>query len=81
MKSLDVLTPTYRRSAALATLTSVAMQTLTDFRPAVFDQTEGRDMAWAPEVQAAARVVGLGGRAVEFHNRAAGRGSPVASRA
>jgi GT2 family glycosyltransferase len=58
MREVDVLIPTCERAAALAvTLTSLAAQTLGDFRVLISDQTEGMDAAAAGEVKAACRVL------------------------
>lgn len=65
MASLDILIPTYRRPAALASLlTSLCAQTYTSFRVVVSDQTEDFDVACAGEVLAAQRVLQLHGNEV-----------------
>jgi hypothetical protein len=55
---LDVLIPTYHRTAALAvTLTTLAFQTHQDFRIVVSDQSERHDARSSPEVAAVARLL------------------------
>lgn len=64
---VDVLVPTYRRPAALAvTLTALLAQSFAAFRVIVSDQTEDSDAWAAGEVQAAVRLLRLGGRPVEL---------------
>lgn len=55
---IDVLIPTYNRSAALAaTLTSLGCQTYQNFRVIISDQTETANPLHTGEVQAALRVL------------------------
>jgi GT2 family glycosyltransferase len=62
---LDILIPTYRRPAALASLlTSLCAQTFTDFDVLASDQTEDCDVACAGEVVTARRVLELHGNQV-----------------
>ncbi len=72
---LDLLIPTYNRSAALAvTLTSLCAQTYRDFRLVISDQTEQQDTFTAGEVQAALRVLQAHGHPVELHKHLPRRG-------
>src|SRR4051812_32069492 len=72
---VDVLVPTYRRPGAVAMLlTSLALQTLRDFRVVVSDQTEDPGAFGAPEVQAAVAVLRAAGREVELHRHVPRRG-------
>jgi GT2 family glycosyltransferase len=76
---LDVLVPTCDRPAALAvTLTSLAAQTLTDFRVVVSDQSERPDLPGgavaAPEVLTPLRLLQARGRPVETHRHLPRRG-------
>jgi GT2 family glycosyltransferase len=76
---LDVLVPTCDRPAALAvTLTSLAAQTLTDFRVVVSDQSERADLPGgaiaAPEVLTPLRLLQAHGRPVETHRHLPRRG-------
>lgn len=58
MATLDILIPTYNRSAALAvTLTSLCAQTYRDFNVIVSDQTENSSSLGTGEVWAALRVL------------------------
>jgi len=62
MPTLDVLIPTYNRSAALAvTLTGLCAQTYQDFRVIISDQTETQDMAKVGTIQTVQRVLALHG--------------------
>jgi len=62
MPTIDVLIPTYNRSAALAvTLTGLCAQTCRDFRVTVSDQTEQQDMADVGTIQTVRRVLELHG--------------------
>lgn len=64
--TLDILIPTYNRSAALAvTLTSLCAQTCQDFRVIISDQTEDHDSFTSGEVQAALRVLSAHGHSVQ----------------
>jgi GT2 family glycosyltransferase len=75
MTAVDVLIPTYRRSAALAvTLTSVMAQTWPQLRIVVSDQTEDADVADAPEVAAITRLLRARGTAVDVHKHLPRRG-------
>ncbi|MBF2026262.1 MAG: glycosyltransferase family 2 protein [Oscillatoriales cyanobacterium C42_A2020_001] len=68
MAILDILIPTYRRSAALAvTLTSLCAQTFRDFRVIISDQTEDKSAFTHSEVQAVLRVLEVHGHQVETH--------------
>ncbi len=76
---LDVLVPTCDRPAALAvTLTSLAAQTLADFRVVVSDQSERADLPGgaiaAPEVLTPLRLLQARGRPVETHRHLPRRG-------
>ncbi len=72
---IDVLIPTYRRSAALAvTLTSLCAQTFADFRVVISDQTEADQPLPTPEVQAALRVLAIHGQAIALHRHLPRRG-------
>lgn len=65
---LDILIPTYNRSAALAvTLTSLCAQTYRDFRIIISDQTEEADPLSQGEVQAVLRVLQLHGHPIDLH--------------
>lgn len=65
---IDILIPTYRRSAALAvTLTSLCAQTWRDFRIIISDQTEKSDPLQSGEVKAALRVLQAHGHEVILH--------------
>jgi glycosyltransferase involved in cell wall biosynthesis len=60
MNTIDVLIPTYNRPEALAmTLTGLCAQTWRDFRVIVSDQTDDRDMADIPTIQAVGRVLSV----------------------
>lgn len=75
MAEVDVLIPTFARPASLAaTLASLIGQTFRPFRVVVSDQTEDGDVAREPAVLAAARVLRLQGRPVEFHKHLPRRG-------
>ncbi len=72
---VDILIPTFCRSAALAvTLTSLCAQTFHDFRVVVSDQTEGDDPTASGEVMAARRVLEAHGQPVEAHRHLPRRG-------
>lgn len=69
MKSekIDVLIPTYNRPNALAvTLTSLAAQTMSEFRVVISDQSERQDVSDAGVVKAIVRVLQVHGHAVEI---------------
>jgi len=73
--TVDILIPTYRRSAALAvTLTSLVSQTERDFRITISDQTEDSELLASGEVQAVLRVLRAHGHAVEVHKHLPRRG-------
>jgi glycosyltransferase involved in cell wall biosynthesis len=76
MKNMvDILIPTYRRSAALAvTLTSLIGQTFRDFRVVISDQTEEFNVADAGEVKAVVAVLRFHGHKVEIHKHLPRRG-------
>lgn len=75
MTAVDVLVPTYRRPAALAaTLATVAAQTVPGLRVVVSDQTEEEPGGIGPEAQAALRLAGARGHAVEVHRHLPRRG-------
>ncbi|MGF1480720.1 MAG: glycosyltransferase family 2 protein [Cyanophyceae cyanobacterium] len=72
---VDILIPTYNRSAALAvTLTSLCAQTYRDFHVILSDQTEGSDAVATGEVQAAMRVLQAHGCKVIAHKHLPRRG-------
>lgn len=65
MSAVDVLIPTYRRTAALAvTLATLVGQTHRDFSVFISDQTEDADTFASPEVAAVVRVLGVRGHDV-----------------
>lgn len=76
--TIDILIPTYCRSAALAvTLTSLCAQTFRDFRVIISDQSDrapDSDSLAAGEVQAALRVLQAHGHPVETHKHLPRRG-------
>lgn len=73
--TVDILIPTYCRSAALAvTLTSLCAQTFRDFRIVISDQTEDSNPMEAGEVQAVLRVLRAHGHVVEIHKHLPRRG-------
>lgn len=81
MAVVDILIPTYNRSAALAvTLTSLIAQTHRDFRVVISDQTEGdansseTGVFATGEVQAALRVLRSHHHPVETHRHLPRRG-------
>ena len=64
--TLDILIPTYSRKTALvATLTSLVGQTFSDFRVVISDQNEDFDVAKLEEIQAVANVFELHGQSLE----------------
>lgn len=72
---IDILIPTYRRSAALAvTLTSLVSQTYRNFRIVISDQTEDGDLMASGEVQAVLRVLRAHGHTVDIHKNLPRRG-------
>ena len=73
--SVDVLIPTFRRSAALAvTLTSLLGQTFRDFGVVVSDQDDAANAADASEVKAIARVLRARGHPVSIRKHVPRRG-------
>lgn len=63
--TIDILIPTYQRSAALAvTLTSLCAQTFRNFRVIISDQTESEDVFSQGEVQAVLRVLSSHGHPI-----------------
>lgn len=73
--SLDVLIPTRNRACALAvTLTSLAAQTIRDFRIIISDQSDGAAAYDKPEVMAVLRLLAASGIEVETHNHLPRRG-------
>lgn len=75
MTTLDILIPTYNRSAALAvTLTSLIAQTYKDFSVIISDQTEELDAIAAGEVQAALRVLRSHHHPIHTHKHLPRRG-------
>lgn len=72
---VDVLIPTFARSAALAvTLTSLCAQRFRDFRVVISDQSEERSVFEAGEVQAVVRLLRAHGHVVELHHHLPRRG-------
>jgi GT2 family glycosyltransferase len=73
--SLDVLVPTYCRSAALAvTLATLAFQTHDDFRVTVSDQSDRGEALGSPEVAASSRLLRLHGHDVRIVSHLPRRG-------
>ncbi len=67
-KRIDILIPTYNRPDALAvTLTSLAAQTMSDFRVVVSDQSESENVAEVGVVKAIRRVLKVHGNEVEIY--------------
>jgi GT2 family glycosyltransferase len=72
---VDVLVPTYGRSAALAvTLTSLWAQTYRAFRVIISDQHESENAENAGEVKAVVRLLRARGHPVEIHKHVPRRG-------
>lgn len=72
---IDILIPTYRRSAALAvTLTSLLAQSCRSFRIVISDQTEDSDLMASGEVQAVLRVLRAHGHTVDVYRNLPRRG-------
>ncbi len=72
---IDILIPTYRRSAALAvTLTSLLAQSCRSFRIVISDQTEDSDLMASGEVQAVLRVLRTHGHTVDVYRNLPRRG-------
>src|SRR5579883_665493 len=75
VKSLDVLIPTYRRKAALATtLAGLFGQTFRDFDIIIADQTETAEIVTAPEIETLRRAFALHDQRVTYLHRLARRG-------
>ena len=74
-KPLNVLIPTYRRKAALATtLAGLFGQTFRDFDVIVSDQTESDEIVNAPEIETLRLAFGLRGQGVTHIRRLTRRG-------
>jgi glycosyltransferase involved in cell wall biosynthesis len=72
---LDVLIPTYNRTAALAlTLAGLAAQSFRGFRVVVSDQSEEQNAASCAEVKAVSNILHLHGNPVEIHKHLPRRG-------
>jgi GT2 family glycosyltransferase len=75
MKRIDILIPTFNRSAALAvTLTSLIAQTYKGFNVIISDQTETHSSIEAGEVQAVIRVLSSHGHSIQTHRHLPRRG-------
>ncbi|HUX87619.1 MAG TPA: glycosyltransferase family 2 protein [Chloroflexota bacterium] len=75
VKPLDVLIPTYRRKAALATtLAGLFGQTFRDFDVIISDQTETDEIVNAPEIETLRLAFGLRGQDVRHEHRLTRRG-------
>ena len=75
MSTVDVLVPTYRRSAAVAaTLATVACQTVEGMRVVVSDQTEAPEAGIGDEARAVLRFLEARGHRVEVHQGRPRRG-------
>ncbi len=75
MANVDILIPTYNRSAALAvTLTSLIAQTYKDFDIIISDQTEAYDATASGEVQTVLRVLRSHRHSIQTHRHLPRRG-------
>jgi glycosyltransferase involved in cell wall biosynthesis len=74
-RDIDILIPTYNRSAALAvTLTSLIYQTYKNFRIIISDQTENSNAVESGEIKAIRNVLKIHGIPVEIHKHLPRRG-------